>query len=148
MYKPIFTCIAATLVAAPMTTIVKAEETTIIKRDRDGEADKTVIEKREELKVLPVPHKEEKTTRLTQRHLISRKNAWATSWLGLNRPSICLNPGQPPKSEVRANRRPDVALEANGRAKGRRRRMGRPAWSEALRRRPPAARLVSASTRR
>jgi hypothetical protein len=60
MRKLILTCIAATLVAAPMTTIVKAEETTIIKRDRDGEGDKTVI-KREELKVLPVPHTEEKT---------------------------------------------------------------------------------------
>ena len=60
MRKLIFTCIAATLVAAPMTTIVKAEDTTIIKRDRDGEGDKTVI-KREELKVLPVPHTEEKT---------------------------------------------------------------------------------------
>ena len=60
MRKLLFTCIAATLVAAPMTNIVKAEETTIIKRDRDGEGDKTVI-KREELKVLPVPHTEEKT---------------------------------------------------------------------------------------
>ena len=31
----------------------------MIKRDRDG--DKTVIEKRQELNVLPVPHTEEKT---------------------------------------------------------------------------------------
>ena len=61
MRKLIFTCIAATLVGAPMTTIVKAEDTTIIKRDRDGEGDKTVIKKREELKVLPVRHTEEKT---------------------------------------------------------------------------------------
>ena len=62
MRKLLFTCIAATLVAAPMTNIVKAEDTTIIKRDRDGEGDKTVIKKREEqLKVLPVPHTEEKT---------------------------------------------------------------------------------------
>lgn len=60
MRKLIFTSVAATLVAAPMTTVVKAEDTTIIKRDRDGEGDKTVI-KREELKVLPVPHTEEKT---------------------------------------------------------------------------------------
>ena len=60
MRKLIFTCIAATLVAAPMTTI-KAEDTTVIKRDRDGEGDKTVIKKREELNVLPVPHTEEKT---------------------------------------------------------------------------------------
>ena len=54
----IFTCIAASLVTAPMASIVKAEETTVIKRDRDG--DKTVIKKREE-HLLPVPHTEEKT---------------------------------------------------------------------------------------
>ena len=59
MRKLIFTCIAATLLTAPMASIVKAEDTTVIKRDRDG--DKTVIKKREELKVLPVPHTEEKT---------------------------------------------------------------------------------------
>jgi hypothetical protein len=52
---------AVTLVAAPMTTIVKAEDTTVIKRDRDGDRDKTVIKKREELNVAPVPHTEEKT---------------------------------------------------------------------------------------
>jgi Ni/Co efflux regulator RcnB len=61
MRKLIFTCIAATLVAAPMTTVVKAEDTTVIKRDRDGDRDKTVIKKREELNVVPVPHTEEKT---------------------------------------------------------------------------------------
>jgi Ni/Co efflux regulator RcnB len=61
MRKLIFTCIAATLVAAPMTTIVKAEDTTVIKRDRDGDRDKTVIKKREEPNVVPVPHTEEKT---------------------------------------------------------------------------------------
>jgi hypothetical protein len=59
MRKVIFTCIAAALVVAPMAGIVKAEDTTIIKRDREG--DKTVIKKRDELNVLPVPHTEEKT---------------------------------------------------------------------------------------
>jgi hypothetical protein len=59
MRKLIFTCIAATLVTAPMVSVVKAEDTTVIKRDRDG--DKTVIKKRENLNVLPVPHTEEKT---------------------------------------------------------------------------------------
>jgi hypothetical protein len=44
-----------------MTTVVKAEDTTVIKRDRDGDRDKTVIKKREELNVVPVPHTEEKT---------------------------------------------------------------------------------------
>ena len=110
MRKLIFTCIAATLVAAPMTTIVKAEDTTIIKRDRDGEGDKTVIKKREELKVFQFPirrrrQSSKKNATNTQRHLISRKNAWATSWLGLNRPSICLNPGHPRPHSDWANRR-------------------------------------------
>jgi hypothetical protein len=59
MRKVIFTCIAAALVVAPVAGIVKAEDTTIIKRDREG--DKTVIKKRDELNVLPVPHTEEKT---------------------------------------------------------------------------------------
>ena len=50
-------CIATALVAAPMATVVKAEETTIIKRDRDRDrevikeregGDRTVIKKEEE----------------------------------------------------------------------------------------------------
>jgi hypothetical protein len=69
MRKLIFTCIATALVTAPMTSIVNAEDTTVIKRDRDGDkvvkgdrdGDRTVIEKKEELNVLPVPHTEEKT---------------------------------------------------------------------------------------
>jgi hypothetical protein len=59
MRKILFYSIAATLVAAPLATVVKAEDTTIIKRDGDG--DKKVIEKRERMDVLPVPHTEEKT---------------------------------------------------------------------------------------
>jgi hypothetical protein len=58
MRKILFYSIAATLVAAPLATVVKAEDTTIIKRDGD---DKKVIEKRERMDVLPVPHTEEKT---------------------------------------------------------------------------------------
>jgi hypothetical protein len=71
MSKLIFACIAAALVSAPMGSVGKAEETTVIKRDRDrdntvikereGDGDKTVVKKREELNVLPVPHTEEKT---------------------------------------------------------------------------------------
>ena len=73
MNKLIFTCIAAVLVTAPMATVVKAEETTVIKREhdrdrgntvikeREGDGDRTVVKKREELDVLPVPHTEEKT---------------------------------------------------------------------------------------
>jgi hypothetical protein len=58
MRKLIFTCVAAALVIAPMASIVKAEDTTVIKRDSEG--NKTVIKKRDE-NVLPVPHTEEKT---------------------------------------------------------------------------------------
>ena len=46
----------ASVVKAEDTTVIKRdrdEDTTVIKRDRDG--DKTVIEKRQELNVLPVP---------------------------------------------------------------------------------------------
>ena len=70
MRKLVYTCIAAALITAPMASVAKAEDTAVIKRDRDGDktvikrdrdGDKTVIEKREELNVLPVPHTEEKT---------------------------------------------------------------------------------------
>ena len=59
MRKIIFACVTAALAVGPMSSIVKAEDTTIIKRDSEG--NKTVIKKREELNVLPVPHTEEKT---------------------------------------------------------------------------------------
>jgi hypothetical protein len=69
--KFIFRCIVAALAILPMAGVIKAEETTVIKRDhdrdntiikeREGDGDRTVIEKREELNVLPVPHTEEKT---------------------------------------------------------------------------------------
>ena len=59
MRKVIFYSIAAMLVTAPMATAVKAEDTTIINRDRDR--DRTVIEKRERTNILPVPDTEEKT---------------------------------------------------------------------------------------
>ena len=46
-------------------TVVKEREpeskTVIKKEDSDGNREKTVIKKREELNVLPVPHTEEKT---------------------------------------------------------------------------------------
>jgi hypothetical protein len=60
MRKVIFCSIAAMLVTAPMATAVKAEDTTIIKRDGDG--GRKVIEKRERTDVLPVLHTEEKTS--------------------------------------------------------------------------------------
>jgi Ni/Co efflux regulator RcnB len=54
MNKLIFTCIATALVAAPMATVVKAEETTIIKRDRDR--DREVIKEREGGDRLSITH--------------------------------------------------------------------------------------------
>jgi Ni/Co efflux regulator RcnB len=59
MRKLVLTCIAAAMVTAPLAGVAKAEDTTVIKRDHAG--DRTVIEKRDELNVLPVPHTEEKT---------------------------------------------------------------------------------------
>jgi hypothetical protein len=58
--------IAAVIVTAPMVTIVKAEDTTVIKRDSDG--DETIVKKKEELHVLPVPHTEESTTVINKEH--------------------------------------------------------------------------------
>ena len=107
MRKLIFTCIAATLVAAPMTTIVKAEDTTVIKRDRDGEGDKTVI-KRDRDQARATRPSSRRGRNLTffqfpirKRKRSSKKNAtnsWAShssrkmpgpprSWLGQSSPS-------------------------------------------------------------
>jgi len=58
MHKLILATVAAVIVTAPLTAVVKAKETTVIKKDNDS--DKTVVKKREELNVLPVPHTEEK----------------------------------------------------------------------------------------
>jgi hypothetical protein len=66
MHKLILATMAAVIVTAPMTAAVKAEDTTVIKRDDDS--DKTVIKKREQLNVLPVPHTEEKKTIIKKDH--------------------------------------------------------------------------------
>jgi hypothetical protein len=66
MRKLILAAVAAVIVTAPMTAAVKAEDTTIIKKDDAG--DKTVIKKRDELNVLPVPHVEEKKTIIKKEH--------------------------------------------------------------------------------
>jgi hypothetical protein len=60
MRKLILAAAAAAIITAPMATVVKAEDTTVIKRDADG--DKTVIKKRDDVNLLPVPHVEEKKT--------------------------------------------------------------------------------------
>jgi len=60
MRKLILATAAAALLAAPMATAVRAEDTTVIKRNDEG--DKTIIKKRDEPAVLPVPHVEEHKT--------------------------------------------------------------------------------------
>jgi hypothetical protein len=58
--------VAAAIISVPLASSVKAEDTTVIKKDRDG--DTTVIKKKEELHVLPVPHTEEKKTIIRKDH--------------------------------------------------------------------------------
>ena len=67
MRKLILATVAAVIVTAPMTAPVKAEDTTIIKKDNDT-GDKTVVKKRDEINMLPVPHVEEKKTKIKKEH--------------------------------------------------------------------------------
>jgi hypothetical protein len=62
MRKLILATMAAAIITAPMATAVKAEDTTVIKRDNDGDRSKTVIKKKDDVNMLPVPHAEEKKT--------------------------------------------------------------------------------------
>jgi len=65
MRKILLALAATAVMAAPMATAVKAEDTTVIKRDGDS---KTVIKKRNDVKVLPVPHAEHRTTVIKKDH--------------------------------------------------------------------------------
>jgi hypothetical protein len=58
----ILAAIAAGLVVGPVATAARAEDTTVIKRDNDGDSSKTVIKKKDDVNLLPVPHTEEKKT--------------------------------------------------------------------------------------
>ena len=66
--RTVVLAIAAATIAmsVPLASPVKAEDTTVIKKDRDG--DTTVIKKERELHVLPVPHTEEKKTIIRKDH--------------------------------------------------------------------------------
>jgi hypothetical protein len=67
MRKLVLAVAAATIaMSVPMASSVRAEDTTVIKKDRDG--DTTVIKKKQELHVLPVPHTEEKKTIIRKDH--------------------------------------------------------------------------------
>ena len=65
MRKLILASMAAALLAAPMASSVRAEDTTVIKKN---EGDKTVIKKRDEPTVLSVPHAEEHKTMIKKDH--------------------------------------------------------------------------------
>jgi hypothetical protein len=67
MRKLVLAVAAATIaMSVPMVSSVRAEVTTVIKKDRDGGT--TVIKRKEELHVLPVPHTEEKKTIIRKDH--------------------------------------------------------------------------------
>ncbi len=61
MRKLMFAAIAGAVIGAPLATVAHAEDTTVIKRDGDADS-KTVIKKKDDVNVLPVPHTEEKKT--------------------------------------------------------------------------------------
>jgi hypothetical protein len=62
MRKLILATLGAIIVGAPMGQAVRADDTTIIKRDNDPDQSTTVIKKKDEVAPLPVPHVEEKKT--------------------------------------------------------------------------------------
>lgn len=62
MRKLILAALAVVILAAPMGQAVRAEDTTVIKRDNDADQTTTVIKKRDDVAPLPVPHNEEKKT--------------------------------------------------------------------------------------
>jgi hypothetical protein len=62
MRKVILAILAAILVGAPVCQAVRADETTVIKRDNDADQSTTVVKKKDEVAPLPVPHVEEKKT--------------------------------------------------------------------------------------
>ena len=62
MRKLILATLPLIVIGAPVGQAVRAEDTTVIKRDNDGDSNTTVIKKRDEVAPLPVPHTEEKKT--------------------------------------------------------------------------------------
>jgi hypothetical protein len=62
MRKLTLATIAAIVFGAPLGQAVRADDTTVIKRDNDADQSTTVIKKKDEVAPLPVPHVEEKKT--------------------------------------------------------------------------------------
>jgi len=68
MRKLILAIVGAVILAAPLASAVKAEDTTVIKKDNDTDRSKTVIEKNKDVNMLPVPHTEEHKTIIKKDH--------------------------------------------------------------------------------
>ena len=62
MHKLIFGTLALIVIGAPVGQTVRADDTTVIKRDNGEDSSTTVIKKRDEVAPLPVPHTEERKT--------------------------------------------------------------------------------------
>jgi len=62
MRKLIFGTLALIVIGAPVGRTVRADDTTVIKRDNGEDSNTTVIKKRDEVAPLPVPHTEERKT--------------------------------------------------------------------------------------
>jgi hypothetical protein len=61
MRKLILATVAAIVLGVPVGQAVRADDTTVIKRDNDSDQNTTVIKKKEDqVNPLPVPHVEEK----------------------------------------------------------------------------------------
>jgi hypothetical protein len=68
--KLILATVTATILGIPVGQALRAEDTTVIKRDNDGDQSTTVIKKKQdEVNPLPVPHVEEK-----QKTIIKKEN--------------------------------------------------------------------------
>lgn len=68
MHKLILAMVGAAILAAPMASVAKAEDTTVIKKDNDADRSKTVIKKDYDVNMLPVPHTEEHKTIIKKDH--------------------------------------------------------------------------------
>jgi hypothetical protein len=68
MRNLILAIVGAIILAAPMASAVKAEDTTVIKKDNDADRSKTVIKKDSDVNLLPVPHTEEHKTIIKKDH--------------------------------------------------------------------------------
>lgn len=62
MRRVLLATVATIIVMAPLASAVKAEDTTVIKKEGDVDHSTTVIKKRDDVNMFPIPHREEKKT--------------------------------------------------------------------------------------